>query len=180
MRDEVAEGPHQSRSFLRDLVIGLVFGVLLVSLSASLDYYHGIIRIEGTTHRTCKSAVDLLTNSSATAASVDEASDPKYRDRSELETLTRNMVYLKEDYEAKVSELKGLQDQIDAIRQDHDDVMRKANDLLHLDKWCPECKWNGGVTCEGRVDFLRRTYNTNLKVGMISTMNRDSCIRSPP
>ena len=102
-----------------------------------------------------------------------------------------------EDYESKVKEiektpaqLKELEEKktksnadLEAATKEHD-AMKPGYDklvsdpLLGLDKYCGDCKWQGGTTCDGRKEYLMSTYNqTELKTKLDLIKSTPQCVK---
>ena len=60
---------------------------------------------------------------------------------------------------------------------EHERLMPLANTTFDSDKFCGECMWVGKTTCNQRVQFLERTYNTGTVDAKINTMKHPTCTK---
>mmetsp|Transcript_37101 Transcript_37101/g.78311 ORF Transcript_37101/g.78311 Transcript_37101/m.78311 type:complete len:325 (+) Transcript_37101:85-1059(+) len=82
-----------------------------------------------------------------------------------------------EEYQQQIdqfnTELKGYKEEIKNGKKEYDDMILR----LGLDKYCGDCVWGGGKTCDQRVDYLQGTYKTPKWEARISAMKKPNCVR---
>ena len=163
-------------AMVRDIIIGIVMGILTISILVFLDH-HNIIHLQSA-HNFRESAFALV-NDPETLTIIEESSDLKFV------TLTSYEAQLKEIKEAPAkiailqkrlvkidAEKLEKQKQIDEIRDTHTSMT--TNPILELDKFCGSCRWEG-TTCEARVAYLKGTYSIAVAVAKVGAMNNPSC-----
>lgn len=174
--EEDVNRPGGILSLLKDVIVGVIMGLILISIAILLDH-RDIVPIRSARNNF---AVSQLLNDAETIANVEEFSDLKLMTPAEYESkrgkidkLAEQKAKHQEALERHLSEVESKRREIDSIRKEYDDVM--SDPSLELDKFCGECVWAGKVTCDGRVEFLKVTYNMRPIEGRIIAMQVSTC-----
>ncbi len=168
-------------ALLRDIVIGIICGSMVVSLLMFLDY-KDVIHIQSA-HRHRQSMVTLL-NDPETRTNVEESSGLVFMRMEEYDKKLMEIkevpAQLKELEEKKTKSNANLEvstKERDAMKPGYDKLV--SDPLLGLDKYCGDCKWQGGTTCDGRKEYLMSTYNIGeirAKLDMIKSLPQ--CVKT--
>jgi hypothetical protein len=164
-------------TLLKDVIIGVILGVLAMSCLIFLDH-RNIVHLQSA-HNFRNAAFRLL-NDPETIATIEESSDLKFMlveeyesQRKEISEVDEKLASKKEMLEKRIAEAAEKQKEIDEIKPTYDSLVN--NPILELDKYCGGCTWGMGKSCDGRVQFLKETYNTKPIEAKISAMGHASC-----
>ncbi|KAL3826629.1 hypothetical protein ACHAXA_009070 [Cyclostephanos tholiformis] len=148
-------------AILRDILIGMVFGMLCISILITLDHRDVIHLQSAHDYRTM--AFNLLKDPE-TRKSVQEASglvfvdvDDHKRKVTEISKFPNMMKEMEEKKKKIAADLEVAKKEHDAIKPGYDVLVLDPS--LGLDKFCGDCKWQGGTNCNARKDYLKSTYN---------------------
>mmetsp|Transcript_41674 Transcript_41674/g.71333 ORF Transcript_41674/g.71333 Transcript_41674/m.71333 type:complete len:250 (+) Transcript_41674:19-768(+) len=170
--------------FLKEAVLGIILGMLLISAFITLDHLD-IVHFEGA-HRIRNAGFQLL-NDPETIANLEEASEFKFMTYTDYENMQREIESAAEKISAMQADLEKQQaesekksqgDDVTAIKEEHERLMKLGNEVLHLDKFCGECSWKGGTSCQGRVDFLKDKYGSHPFDAMDNAMKQPGCVKA--
>lgn len=163
---------------LRDVILGIIFGLLTLSTLLFLDH-RDVVHFQSA-HNFRDAAFELL-NDPETIANIEESSDLKFMSFDDYESKRQEIVGVedklrsqKELLEKRIKEGEEKDKDSDAVREEYETLMK--NPLLGLDKYCGSCKWQGRTSCDQRVKYLRDTYNIGEPVAKIGAMNAPSCV----
>mmetsp|Transcript_23273 Transcript_23273/g.37983 ORF Transcript_23273/g.37983 Transcript_23273/m.37983 type:complete len:220 (+) Transcript_23273:58-717(+) len=166
-------------TLLKDIIVGIILGVILISTSIYLDY-HDVIHSRGA-HNVRNATLQLLDNSE-TIANLEESFELKFMkmneyesNRKEIDSVAEKLAFRNEDLEKRTAEAEGKHKEAESIRPEHESLMLMANTQFELDKYCGECMWVGKTTCNQRVQFLKRTYSTGRANAKIDAMKLPTC-----
>jgi len=164
-------------TLLKDIILGVILGVLTISCLIFLDH-RNIVHFQSA-HNFRNAAFQLL-NDPETITTLEESSDLKFimitdyeSKRKEIDGVTVKLAKHKEVLEKRTAEAAEKQKEIDEIKPTYDSLVN--NPILELDKYCGGCTWGAGKSCDGRVQFLKETYNTKPIEAKISAMGHASC-----
>jgi len=165
-------------TLLKDIVIGIIFGVLTISTLILLDH-RNIVHFQSA-HNFRNGAFQLL-NEPETIANIEESSDLKFMTVSEYESKKKEIEGVQdklrghqEVLDKRIKEGDEKEKEVESIREEYETLMK--NPLLGLDKFCGSCKYAGSTSCDARVQFLQNNYNTRPIAAKISAMGHESCV----
>ncbi|KAL3826631.1 hypothetical protein ACHAXA_009072 [Cyclostephanos tholiformis] len=148
-------------ALLKDIVIGIICGTLIMSTIIFLDH-RNVIHLQSA-HNYRNMAITIL-------------SDPDTRE--EVQEASGLIFLRSEDYERKVIEIKSVPTKVkdaeekkkkviadlEVIKKERDTMKPGYDELvkhpsLGLERYCGDCNWQGGTNCNARKDYLMSTYN---------------------
>ena len=167
-------------SLLKDIFIGITFGLLCISILIMLDH-KDVIHIQSA-HNYRNMAYTLL-NDPETRTNVQESSGLVFMTMEDYESKVKDIektpAQLKELEEKKTKSNANLEvatKERDAMKPGYDKLV--SDPLLGLDKYCGDCKWQGGSTCDSRKEYLMSTYNqTELKTKLDLIKSTPQCVK---
>lgn len=166
-------------TLLKDVVLGIILGVLTISTLIFLDH-RDVIHFQSA-HNFRNAAFQLL-NDPETIANIEESSDLKFMTISDYESKKKEIESVEdklkghhEVLDKRIKEEDEKKKEVESIREEYETLMK--NPLLGLDKFCGSCNWGGASTCDVRVQFLQNTYNTRPIAAKISAMSHASCVK---
>ncbi|KAL7534016.1 hypothetical protein ACHAWF_004694 [Thalassiosira exigua] len=164
-------------SLLRDLVLGVILGVVTIMVLIFLDH-RDVIHLQSA-HNFRESAFQIL-NDPETLAHVEEASNLKFikideyeRMKKEIERAPQKITESEAKLAEKTKEWEERKVELDSLRGDHNKL--KNSPVLGLNKFCPNCIWGRNVSCAARVKYLQDTYKTKPLEAKMSAMGHASC-----
>ena len=164
-------------TLLKDIITGVILGVLTISILIFLDHLN-IVHFQSA-HNFRNAAFQLL-NDPETIQTLEESSDLKFMTMNEYESKRKEIDGVSEKVKnsedvliKRTEELEKKRKEIDDIKEEHDRLYN--NPALELDKFCGSCHWGMKSSCEQRVQFLQDTYNTRPIAAKISAMDHASC-----
>jgi len=165
-------------TLLKDIVLGIILGVFCISTLIFLDH-RDVIHIQSAHH--FRDAAFSLLNDPETMATVEESTGFKFMSMREYEAKMKEIESVEdrneksqEILEKRIAEAEEKTKEIDSIKEEWENLMKSP--LLKLDKFCGACIWGPGKTCQGRLDFLKSTYDTPHLQGTVNVMLRPACI----
>lgn len=162
---------------LKDVIFGVVFGVMTMSFVILLDH-RDVIHIQSAHH--FRNAGVRLLNDPETIANIEESSELKfmtmidydsrrnYIDGAEAKSTRYNEVLQKRTREAEQKREEMISMKTEFVRLYH-------HPLLGLTSYCGACEWKKGITCEKRVQHVKEAYNTGTIAAMTDVMLTTSC-----
>mmetsp|Transcript_48520 Transcript_48520/g.103248 ORF Transcript_48520/g.103248 Transcript_48520/m.103248 type:complete len:253 (+) Transcript_48520:124-882(+) len=161
-------------SLLRDIVLGVVMGVVTIAIFMVLDH-RDIIHFESA-HNFRDSSFQMLKNNPEIIATLEEAADIKLMTmadyeakRKEIDGVAEKKAKIQETIDKRTKEAEEKRAQVPALRTEHAGLMN--NELLGLNKWCGGCIWSGKTTCDARVAFMQQKYSTRLITAKVGAMS---------
>eukprot|EP00956_Cyclotella_meneghiniana_P027414 scaffold61242_cov53-Cyclotella_meneghiniana.AAC.4 len=145
--------------FLKDVLIGVVMGLVTISLMIFLDHIN-VIHLQSA-HNFRENAFAML-NDPETIANLEEAGvkfitmDQYQLMKEELDGADEKIEDMKEKVAAKVKEMAEIEAKLGPIKEEYE--KRLAATTLPLDKWCGTCAWGGGGNCDARKQYFIDTY----------------------
>lgn len=177
----------RATTIIKDIIIGLYLGVILICISILLDYSN-IIHFQSA-HHVRNSAYRLL-DDPETLSNIEESAELKFMQQTEYESIrkelggvAKQLADRNEYVQDQMNQADTKQNEIDSIRSEHTDLILKSKTVLELDKFCPECSWKGKTTCNDRVVFLMSRYKIgapNAKVAAMEVAGTASCKKEAP
>ena len=76
--------------------------------------------------------------------------------RSEIDEAESKLAKIKETLAERVKEGEEKKAEIGPLQEKYDELVKNSN--LGLEKWCPDCKWNGGTSCDARKAYFIAQY----------------------
>jgi hypothetical protein len=168
-------------TFLRDIVIGIVFGLVSVSVLIFLDH-KDVIHLQSA-HGYRNMGLQMMRDPE-TRKSVEENSGLKFmeadeyqRKFAEINSYPAKVKPLEENTRKYLADLEVAKKEHAAIKPGYDILV--LDPLLGLDKFCGECKWNGGTNCDARLGYLMSTYGLQrVKATMDVIKGTPQCVRN--
>lgn len=165
-------------TLLKDIILGVILGVLTISMLIFLDH-RDVVHFQSA--HNFRSAAFQLLNDPETITNIEESSDLKFMTineyeskRKEIDGVTEKLKGHEEVLTKRVAEADEKKKEMDGIKDEYAKLM--ANPLLGLDKYCGSCIWSAKTTCDGRATFLQDTYNTRPLAAKIDTMKHPTCV----
>lgn len=177
--EEEDASPGGLITLLRDIIVGVVFGVVTISVLVFLDH-KDVVHFQSA-HNFRNAAFNML-NDPETIATLEESTGMKFltisdydAKRKEIDSVAAKIVSHQEVLDKRIAESENKKKEVVALKEEHTRVMNHP--LLGLDKYCGGCKWSmQGQTCDARVAFLQEKYNTPTIVGKVSAMAHVGCM----
>jgi len=164
-------------TLLKDIILGVILGVLTISTLIFLDH-RDVVHFQSA-HNFRNAAFQLL-NDPETLKNIEESSDLKFMTMNdyttkmkEIESVSEKIKGHEEVLAKRISEGEEKAKEVEGIKEEYNKLM--SHPILGLDKYCGGCSWSGRTTCDGRVQFLQDTYNTRPIAAKINAMNHASC-----
>ena len=164
-------------TLLKDIILGVILGVLTISTLIFLDH-RDVVHFQSA-HNFRNAAFQLL-NDPETIATIEESSDLKFMTYSdwesktkEIESVTEKLKGHEEVLAKRVAEGEEKAKEVESIKAEYESLM--ANPVLGLDKWNEGGSWGGGTSCAKRVQYLQDTYNTRPIAAKLSAMEHPGC-----
>jgi len=162
---------------LKDIILGVILGVLTISLLIFLDH-RNIVHFQSA-HNFRNAAFQLL-NDPETIANLEESSEMKFMTlqeyeskKKEIDGVQEKIKSSQETLEKRIKEAEEKQKEIDEIKDEHKTLME--NPLLGLTYYNGGGSWSGKLSCDQRVSYLQDTYNTRPLVAKIDAMKKPGC-----
>ena len=167
-------------AFLRDLVIGIVFGLLSVSILIFLDH-KDVIHMQSA-HGYRDMGLQMMRDPE-TRKNVEESpgiiflDDYEYKTKfDEIGVYPSQVKALEERTKKHLADLEVAKKEHAAIKPGYDILVKDP--ALGLDKFCGECSWNGGTNCDTRLTYLMTTYNLQtIKAKLELMKSTPQCVR---
>jgi len=179
--DEITQlrGVNLVIALLKDILIGIIFGVFTISILIFLDH-RNVIHFQSA-HTFRNAALQLVTNPD-TLANLQESSNLKFLTvtdyelkRKEIDIAEEKITNANEILQTRNKDSEEKQKELDSIKPEYESLYN--NPLLHLNKFCEGCVWGGGgMTCNQREQYLKDTYNTKPIAAKMNAMEHPSCI----
>ena len=164
-------------TLLKDIILGVILGVLTISTLIFLDH-RNIVHFQSA-HNFRNAAFQML-NDPETISNLEESSDMKFLTQMEYESKKKEIDSVAEKLkgheavlEKRIKEGDAKKGEVESIRAEYKSLME--NPLLELSKYNGGGKWGGSSTCDARVQFLQDTYNTRPIAAKISAMGHPGC-----
>lgn len=180
---EGAEGTSQSPVvstiiFLRDVILGIISGVMVISVMVFLDH-RDVIHMQSA-HNFREAAFSLL-NDPETIHTLEEVSDmlfmsmPDYEKRKgEIDEVLKELKDEEEKLASKSAEGEKITTELGPVKEEHDKLL--ANPALELDKFCGECQWNDKMTCEQHFqDLLGKNHLVGVSKFTVMFEENEKC-----
>ena len=164
-------------TLLKDIILGVILGVLTISTLIFLDH-RDVVHFQSA-HNFRNAAFQLL-NDPETIANIEESSDLKFMTYAdwesktkEIESVTEKLKGHEEVLAKRIAEGEEKKKEVESIKAEYESLM--ANPVLGLDKYNGGGSWSGGTSCDTRVQFLQDTYNTRPIAAKLSAMEHPGC-----
>lgn len=174
--DDISQ-PGGIITLLKDIILGVIFGVLTISTLIFLDH-RNVIHFQSAHH--FREAAFTLLNDPETIQTLEESSDMHFMTiaeyeskRKEIDSVADKLKSHEEVLNKRIAEGDEKKKELEGIRGEYDALMN--NELLGLKHYCGGCIWGQKTTCDGRVRYLQDTYNTRPIAAKINAMTRPSC-----
>ncbi len=168
-------------ALLKDIVIGIIFGLIAVSILVFLDH-KDVIHLKSA-HKYRDMGLQMMRDPEI-RKSVEENSGLKFmetveyqRKFDEIKTQPTKITDLEEKTIKYLADLEVAKKEHSAIKPGYD--ILALDPMLGLDKFCGECSWNGGTNCDARLDYLMSTYNLKRVKATLDLMkSTPQCVRN--
>ena len=168
-------------ALLRDIVIGIVFGLVSVSILIFLDH-KDVIHLQSA-HGYRNMGLQMMRDPE-TRKSVEENSGLKFmeadeyqRKFAEINSYPAKVKPLEENTRKYLADLEVAKKEHAAIKPGYD--ILALDPMLGLDKFCGECSWNGGTNCDARLSYLMSTYSLQrIKATLDIIKGTPQCVRN--
>ena len=165
---------------LRDIVIGIVFGLISVSILVFLDH-KGVIHTQSA--HGYRDMVRAMMLDPETRKNVEESSGIIFLEAETYKIKFDEIGYypsqvkaLNERTKKYLADLEVAKKEHAAIKPGYDILVKDPR--LGLDKFCGECSWNGGTNCDARLSYLMSTYGLQrVKATMDVIKGTPQCVR---
>ncbi|KAL3777804.1 hypothetical protein ACHAW5_001782 [Stephanodiscus triporus] len=148
-------------ALLKDIFIGMMIGIVCVSVLVFLDHKN-VIHMQSA-HNYREMAFAMLSDPE-TRQSVEESSGLKFMTvehyqskTAEIKSFPAQIVKIKENMKKYDADMVVAKKEYEAIKPDYDKLV--ADPLLGLDKFCGECSWQGKTNCNARLSYVMDKYN---------------------
>jgi hypothetical protein len=166
---------------LKDIVIGIVFGLVSVSFLIFLDH-KDVIHLQSA-HQYRNIGLQMMRDPE-TRTNAEENSGLKFMEAdeyqkkfSEVNSYPAKMKTLEENTKKILEDLEVAKKEHAAIKPGYD--ILALDPMLGLDKFCGECSWNGGTNCNARLGYLMTTYGLQTVKGRLELMkSTPQCVRN--
>lgn len=146
-------------ALLKDVIIGIIMGVVGMSVLIFLDH-RNVIHFQSAHH--FRDAAFGLLQDPETMATIEESSDLKFITASEYEYykstidgVAEKIKSSEEALEKRSEELEKNTKEIESLKGEHEEMLKDPR--LGLDKFCETCPW-GNTNCAARVKYMEDTY----------------------
>ena len=169
------------QSFIKDVILGTLLGVMFLLSLLFLDYHH-IINI-GSSQSFQDAALAYVTHPD-TIQSMEENFDVKFVPvvmyTNIIDEISKNTAKISNSTTlAQVEEdLSIRRKEMESIKVEHDQLVAKINEVLKLDNWCGSCKGPWG-RCRDRVDYLIVKYGQTEWKSQGDLMSQGHCKNDP-
>lgn len=164
----------------KDIILGIVFGLITISLITVLDH-RNIIHLQSAHH--LRDAAYIAINDPDTLAAIEAETEMKFmsvteyentkreieENSSELESLQKQLEERTKEVEEKNKELETLRAEFDKLNNDP-----KVGGLLGKN-FCGKCQWQGSIRCDARVDYLVSHYNVSKFTAQMNLVKEGKC-----
>ncbi|KAL3792477.1 hypothetical protein HJC23_000949 [Cyclotella cryptica] len=147
-------------TLLKDVTIGTVFGVLTISILIFLDHIN-VIHLQSA-HNFRQSAFSVV-NDPETLATLEESAGLKFIPvsdynamKSEIEAATGKVAKVKDTMAERIKETEEKKAELGPLQAEYEKLLKEST--LELDKWCGECSWMGGTSCDSRKQYFMDQY----------------------
>ena len=183
LTSENEEDPNTRLGFtlalLKDVILGITFGLIIVSLAITLDH-RNIIHIESA-HNLRNAAYASLSDPE-TLQYVETETGMKFLSLEEYESIQDEITFL----DAKVdaiqeklvkydSELETAAKNLEELTKEMDDLLQNSPGLKILDEFCGRCSWAGRTNCNARVKYLVDKYNNPPVAMRMALLKQGKC-----
>ena len=166
---------------LKDILIGIVFGLISVSTLVFLDH-KGVIHMQSAHgYRDMARAMML---DPETRKNVEESSgiifldDYEYKTKfDEIGVYPSQVKALEERTKKYLADLEVAKKEHAAIKPGYDILVNDP--MSGLDKFCRDCSWNGGTNCFMRLSYLMDKYNLKpIKAKLDLMKSAPQCVKN--
>ena len=165
---------------LKDIILGIVFGVLTISLVIVLDH-RNIIHLQSAHH--LRDNVYATMSNPDNLAYLEEETGMKFMSFEEYDSVKKEVdssLSLTEQAKTKLDErtkeLEERKKELETVKEEYEKVKSDPK-FKELDNFCESCKW-GPTNCGARVNYLVDTYNQGKIFSMIALMKEGKCKKS--
>ena len=166
---------------LRDIVIGIVFGLISVSILVFLDH-KGVIHTQSA--HGYRDMVRAMMLDPETRKNAEESSgiifldDYEYKTKfDEIGVYPSQVKALEERTIKYIADLEVAKKEHAAIKPGYDILVNDP--MSGLDKFCRDCSWNGGTNCFMRLSYLMDKYNLKpIKAKLDLMKSAPQCVKN--
>ena len=166
---------------LKDIVIGIVFGLVSVSILIFLDH-KDVIHVQGA--HSYRDMGRAILNDPETRKNAEESSGLLFMDAveyqkkfAEIGIYPSQVKALEERTNKFVADLEVAKKVHAAIKPGYDILV--TDPMLGLDKFCDGCIWNGNNDCFTRLTYLMDKYNLKVIKATLELMKKSpQCVKN--
>jgi len=165
---------------LKDIILGIVLGVLTISLVIVLDH-RNIIHLQSAHH--LRDNVYATMSNPDNLAYLEEETGMKFMSFEEYDSMKKEIdssLSLTEQAKTKLDErtkeLEERKKELETVKEEYEKAKSDPK-FKELDNFCDSCKW-GPTNCGARVNYLIDTYNQGKISAMMALMKEGKCKKS--
>ncbi len=166
--------------FLKDIVIGAIFGLISVSILMFLDH-KDVIHLQSA-HSYRNLGLQMMSDPE-TRKNAEESSGLIFLDAdtykmrfAEIDIFPSQVKKLEERTKKYIADLEVAKKEHTAIKPGYDVLV--TDPMLGLENFCEDCSWNGGTTCWARLNYLMDNYGVKLIKAKFELMkSTPQCVR---
>jgi len=166
-----------SIGLLKDIILGVVLGVLTISFAVLLDH-RNVIHIQSAHH--LRDAAYAAMSDPETIQFLEAETDLRFMSAVDYESAQKeindsltNLEFAKTKLEERTKEFEEKQKELATVTEEKKKLMADPK-FADLENFCGSCKW-GPTNCDARVAFLGTQYNVAKIPAMISLMKDGNC-----
>lgn len=166
---------------LRDIIVGIILGVVTISVMIFLDH-RNVIHLQSA-HNFRDAAFSLL-NDPETLASIEESAGLKFIKIDQYESMRNEIDKMLAENDKKLKEREEAEAKQKELVEKHEKevvpLLKEyakliSHPLIGLDKFCGTCVWAGKVTCGEREVFMKDTHKMGTIAAKLNVMETPSC-----
>jgi hypothetical protein len=161
-------------TLLKDITIGTVFGVLTISFLIFLDHIN-VIHLQSA-HNFRQSAFSVL-NDPETLATLEESAGLKFIPigdyeamKNEIDAAAAKVAKVKDTIAERIKETEQKKAELEPLKAEYEKLLKESK--LELDKWCGECSWLGGTSCDARKQYFIDQYGNTEILSKVAIMKQ--------
>lgn len=165
---------------LKDIILGIVFGVLTISLVIVLDH-RNIIHLQSAHH--LRDNVYATMSNPDNLAYLEEETGMKFmsfeeydRAKKEIDSALSLTEQAKTKLDERTKELEEKKKELETVKEEYEKAKSDPT-FKELDNFCESCKW-GPTNCLARANYIVDTYNQGKISAMMALMKEGKCKKS--
>lgn len=166
-----------SIGLLKDIILGVVFGVLTISFAVVLDH-RNVIHFQSAHH--LRDAAYAAMSDPQTITLIEAETDMKFMSvadydasKKEIDDSLSNLESIQKKLEGRTKELEEKQKELATVNEEKKKLMENPK-VQEIDNWCGSCQW-ANTSCDARVSYLGSTYNLAKLPAMLGLIKEGKC-----